>query len=73
MMAFQRPKGKAANNRMHSDSKKRRSFLALLFAAGDARRWAASSPKHMDLWVQGGGDSNEKANHETKTVAGMCA
>ena len=24
------------NNRMHSDSKKRRSFLALLFAAGDA-------------------------------------
>jgi len=29
-----------ANNRMHSDSKKRRSFLALLFAAGDARRYA---------------------------------
>ncbi len=26
------------NNRMHSDSKKRRSFLALLFAAGDAKR-----------------------------------
>jgi hypothetical protein len=24
------------NNRIHSDSKKRRSFLALLFAAGDA-------------------------------------
>ena len=28
------------NNRMHSDSKKRRSFLALLFAAGDAKSWA---------------------------------
>ncbi len=29
-----------ANNRMHSDSKKRRSsfLVALLFAAGDARR-----------------------------------
>jgi [ribosomal protein S5]-alanine N-acetyltransferase len=24
---------------MHSDSKKRRSFLALLFAAGDVKRW----------------------------------
>jgi len=29
---------KSANNHMHSDSKKRRSFLALLFAAGDVRR-----------------------------------
>ena len=28
----------AANNHMHSDSEKRRSFLALLFAAGDVRR-----------------------------------
>ncbi len=28
----------SSNNRMHSDSKKRRSFLALLFAAGDAKR-----------------------------------
>ena len=26
------------NNHMHSDSKKRRSFLALLFAPGDLRR-----------------------------------
>jgi succinate dehydrogenase/fumarate reductase flavoprotein subunit len=25
---------------MHSDSKKRRSFLAMLFAAGDVWRWA---------------------------------
>jgi hypothetical protein len=25
---------------MHSDGKKRRSFVALLFAAGDLRRWA---------------------------------
>jgi len=25
---------------MHSDSKKRRSFVALLFAAGDLQRWA---------------------------------
>jgi len=30
-----------SNNHMHSDSKKRRSFLALLFAAGDVKRWAA--------------------------------
>jgi len=28
-----------ANNHMHTDSKKRRSFLALLFAAGDVGRW----------------------------------
>jgi hypothetical protein len=27
------------NNHMHSDSKKRRSFLAMLFAAGDVRRY----------------------------------
>jgi len=30
----------ASNNRMHSDSKKRRSFLALPFAAGGAKRYA---------------------------------
>jgi hypothetical protein len=30
---------------MHSDSKKRRSFVALLFAAGDAKRWAAAAEK----------------------------
>jgi len=29
----------AANNHMHSDNKNRRSFLALLFAAGDVRRY----------------------------------
>lgn len=34
---------RSPNNRMHSDSKKRRSFLALLFAAGDAKRYAAGS------------------------------
>ena len=28
----------ALNNHMHSDSKKRRSYLALLFAAGDVKR-----------------------------------
>ena len=28
----------SSNNHMHSDSKKRRSFLALLFASGDVRR-----------------------------------
>ncbi len=33
------------SNRMHTDSKKRRSFLALLFAAGDAKRWASYSPR----------------------------
>ncbi len=31
---------KMANKHMHSDSKKRRSFLALFFAAGDVRRYA---------------------------------
>ncbi len=31
-----------ADNRMLSDSKKRRSFVALLFATGDAKRWAFS-------------------------------
>ncbi|MBM1003857.1 MAG: hypothetical protein N839_0015795 [Desulfofustis sp. PB-SRB1] len=31
----------AANNHIHTDSKKRRSCLALLFAAGDVRRWRA--------------------------------
>lgn len=31
----------ASNNHMHSDSKKRRSFVALLFAAGDAKRYVA--------------------------------
>jgi hypothetical protein len=35
----------SANNRIHSDSKKRRSsfLVALLFAAGDARRYAHNS------------------------------
>ena len=28
------------NNHMHSDSKKRRSFVALLFTAGDVKRYA---------------------------------
>lgn len=31
------------NNRMHADSKKRCSFLALLFAAGDAKRYISLS------------------------------
>jgi len=31
------------NNRIHADSKNRRSFLALLFAAGDAKRSAGWS------------------------------
>jgi len=31
--------GKKPNNRMHADSKKRRSYLALLYAAGDAWRY----------------------------------
>ena len=30
----------SSNNHIHSDIKKLRSFLALLFAAGDVRRWA---------------------------------
>jgi hypothetical protein len=31
---------KLHNNHIHSDSKKRRSFLALLFATGDVKRYA---------------------------------
>jgi hypothetical protein len=31
----------AHNNHMHSDSKKRRSYLALLFAAGDVGRYVS--------------------------------
>jgi hypothetical protein len=31
---------KTHNNHIHSDSKKRRSFLALLFTAGDVKRYA---------------------------------
>jgi len=37
----------AYNKRMHSDSKKRRSFLALLFAAGDAKRKAKKNVKEL--------------------------
>ncbi len=37
----------AHNNRMHSDSKKRCSCLALLFAAGDAHRYASAKEKPM--------------------------
>jgi len=33
---------KFSNNHMHSDSKKHRSFLALLFAAGDVKRYASN-------------------------------
>jgi hypothetical protein len=35
-----------ANNHIHSDSKKRRSFLALLFATGDVRRWRRQRTRH---------------------------
>jgi len=35
------------NKQMHSDSKKRRSFLALLFAAGDLRRWVFTGDMHL--------------------------
>ena len=34
------------NNHMHSDIKKRRSFLALLFTAGDVGRYACKGNKH---------------------------
>ncbi len=38
---------------MHSDIKKRRSFVALLFAAGDARRWASktSALTFAMMWI----------------------
>jgi len=32
---------------MHSDSKKRRSFLALLFAAGDVERWQKKTASYQ--------------------------
>ena len=35
---FETARNISSNNRMHADSKKRRSFLALLFAAADAQR-----------------------------------
>lgn len=35
------------NNRIHADSEKRRSFLALVFAAGDAWRYAPSLSGHL--------------------------
>jgi hypothetical protein len=36
---------------MHSDSKKRRSFLALLFAAGDVWRWAGQATVKRLGWA----------------------
>jgi hypothetical protein len=41
---------------MHSDIKKRRSFLALLFAAGDARRYGdyQSKPLHSNSTLHSG-------------------
>jgi hypothetical protein len=36
---------------MHSDGKKRRSFLALLFAAGDLRRYVTKRPRTNVLGV----------------------
>lgn len=42
------------NKRIHSDSQERRSFVAPILAAGDARRWAASVMKEgyiMTWWV----------------------
>jgi hypothetical protein len=35
---FETAKNISPNNRMYAESKRRRSFLALLFAAGDAQR-----------------------------------
>lgn len=33
------------NNRMHTDSKKHRSLVALLLSAGDAKRYASKESK----------------------------
>jgi hypothetical protein len=41
------PLTKKHNNRIHPDSKKRRSFLTLLFAAGDA--WRYITPLILDF------------------------
>ena len=38
-MSWREFKRQVPNNHLHSDSKKRRSFLALLFAASDVRRY----------------------------------
>ena len=43
ILVCRRCENTTSNNHMHSDSKKRRSFLALLFAAGDVRRYSAVS------------------------------
>jgi hypothetical protein len=50
---------------MHSDGKKRRSFLALLFAAGDLRRWASQFIRaSLDLK----GDSHAVQNCSLKPI-----
>jgi len=40
-----------ANNHMHSDIKKRRSFLALLFSAGDVRRWGCRKTSQSEKFL----------------------
>lgn len=42
-------KVKEHNNHMHSDSKKRRSFLALHFAAGDVKQLEGSDDRPRSL------------------------
>jgi hypothetical protein len=34
---------------MHSDGKKRRSFVALHFVAGDLRRYVSATQKHKNM------------------------
>ena len=54
------------NNHMHSDSKKRRSFLALHFAAGDVRRSADRRRRTggWRLWKCGASSKCRKASDE---------
>lgn len=39
---FETTTNMSPNNRMHANSKRRHSSLALLFAAGDAKQWAST-------------------------------
>jgi hypothetical protein len=44
---------KSANNAINSDSKKRRSFVASLFAAGYGKRWAAQNSERSTTGKRG--------------------
>lgn len=55
-MSWREFKRQVPNNHLHSDSKKRRSFLALLFAASDVRRYTYGGVK-TNPYAAGGAQS----------------